>query len=261
MDSKTIYRWLFSVFNHLNMPSNGVFMDIGSGYVAAATVGSWRTALGIEVQLELQLLDYLLIHQQWCQMMGLVQGPVYIETLLFQESKWLLELLPVADVVLCNNEVFDAKSTPTIFSWWTLSNFHQQTNSCSQWLQNIWSWGVIWSSWRQISLAFVGMVGFTSETRTMESLWPSLNSAGQWHMKVMFPGWIQRVSCENCPSLIAHYALGEYWICKQTDKHLNKYLETQCTVQYNLPHASPDPVDFDQEGTSNQADSQGKYSI
>ena len=67
MDSKTIYRWLFSMFNHLNMPSNGVFMDIGSDYgalVAAATVGSRRTALGIEVQPELQLLDYLLIHQQ-----------------------------------------------------------------------------------------------------------------------------------------------------------------------------------------------------
>ena len=48
--------------------------------------------------------------------MGLIQGPVYIETSLFQESKQLLELLPIADVVLCNNKAFDAQSTPTIFS-------------------------------------------------------------------------------------------------------------------------------------------------
>ena len=78
----------------------------------------------------------------------------------------------------------------------------------------------------------------------------------------MLPGQIQGVSCKNCQSPIAHYVLGEYWICKQTDKHLNKYLETQHTVKYSLPNASTDPVDFDQEeGTSNQANSQGKHSI
>lgn len=140
MDSRAIYRWLFSVFDHLSMPSNGVFVDIGSGYgalVAAATVGSRRTALGIEGRPELRLLDYLLIHQQRCQMMGLVQGPVYIETSLFQESKRLLELLPIADIVLCNNEAFDAEGMPTVCRGQTLSNFRQKTINYSQWLQNI----------------------------------------------------------------------------------------------------------------------------